>query len=1049
MKMLFKGLLPVFMYLLAQLLTIQAVHGQSPLHDSLRSHLTYFEENAKDPDLKQAVKEAQALATVSSIDSLLWEKLFEVEDLLANTLQIDHQRIVSYANLLLKLSASPNTKVVHPFYIRSLSKKAYLLEQIGDYNDALQLLEKVLVLKENLKGKEHSDYAESLDDLGKLYERMGEYHKAVSVVNQSLEIKRKTVGEEDAAYAESLTTLFIILYQDMGQYEQALPLVLQALRIRKKVFGEEDAIYAESLNNLAGLYESIGDYGKALPLYLQEVAIMKKAVGEDHPDYSYSLNDLAYLYEDMGQYLKSIPLYLQALDIRKKSLGEEHPYYAISLNNLAHAYWAMGNFKQALPLAETALQIRKKELGEENVDYAISLISLARLHTEMHNYDTAKSLCNKALLIRKKVIGTEDVYYAIGLNNLAYLYELQGEEEQALQSYEQVLTIREKLLGTEHPDYSGTLNDLGRLYSILNKKTMASSAFIKATVTDLKHLYRTFFSLSEQEKMIFTEKKADQFSYIPSLIYLQGYDERNILNHLYQNELALKGMILEDQQTILNEIRKSKEIKSIRLYDQWRSNKAFLGKQLLLPVAERVSYFDSLNEATNRQEQELSLISGTFKNTQSAHAVTTKNISEKLKKNQAAVEFIRFNLFDKKWTDSIMYAALVLLPEDSIPHFIPLCEEKQLVRLLMSSSTASADYSAIQKLYPGKKNSKDDSLYQLIWKPLEKYLTNIHTVYYAPAGLLHRIAFQALRADSTHLLIEKYGLNQVLSTRSVALTTPVKPPLTASLWGHIKYNTSTNALVSRGSNTKSRGNHSFASLPDATSTFDFYTSDTRASRGREWGPLPATKNEVDQLKLILRHSGIRTTITTGNVATEEAFKKLDGKSPQVLHIATHGFFLPVAGNTPTINSEFSDNAFTVQQNPMFRSGLVLAGGNRAWKGAQVEPEKEDGILTAYEIAQMDLSNTNLVVLSACETALGDIQGNEGVIGLQRAFKMAGVKQIIMSLWQVPDKQTMQLMNLFYKNWLGGQTTRQALRNAQLKLKETYPPYYWAAFVLVE
>jgi len=134
---------------------------------------------------------------------------------------------------------------------------------------------------------------------------------------------------------------------------------------------------------------------------------------------------------------------------------------------------------------------------------------------------------------------------------------------------------------------------------------------------------------------------------------------------------------------------------------------------------------------------------------------------------------------------------------------------------------------------------------------------------------------------------------------------------------------------------------------------------------------------------------------------------------------------------------------------MFRSGLVLAGANSTWKGEIIPGRKEDGILTAYEIAQMDLSRTDLVVLSACNTALGDLKGNEGVIGLQRAFKMAGVKQMILSLWNVPDQQTVELMTMFYKNLINHESTKEALRNAQLKMKEKYPPYYWAAFVVVE
>ncbi|MEJ7736138.1 MAG: CHAT domain-containing protein [Chitinophagaceae bacterium] len=197
-------------------------------------------------------------------------------------------------------------------------------------------------------------------------------------------------------------------------------------------------------------------------------------------------------------------------------------------------------------------------------------------------------------------------------------------------------------------------------------------------------------------------------------------------------------------------------------------------------------------------------------------------------------------------------------------------------------------------------------------------------------------------------------------------------------------------------------------------------------------------------------AAINTTAFSGSAATEQGFKALDGKSPKLLHLATHGFFLPVAKSNPSnVDLNKGGNAFTVQQNPMFRSGLVLAGGNQTWKGGETIKGTEDGILTAYEIAQLDLSNTDLVVLSACETALGDLQGNEGVIGLQRAFKLAGVKQMIISLWKVPDEATVELMTVFYSNWLDGQTTREALRRAQLKMKEKYPPYFWAAFILVE
>ena len=220
---------------------------------------------------------------------------------------------------------------------------------------------------------------------------------------------------------------------------------------------------------------------------------------------------------------------------------------------------------------------------------------------------------------------------------------------------------------------------------------------------------------------------------------------------------------------------------------------------------------------------------------------------------------------------------------------------------------------------------------------------------------------------------------------------------------------------------------------------------------KTWGELPGTKLEIDSINNVCRQAKLNIMVVSDTAATEEAFKAFSGKSPQVIHIATHGFFLP-APEERMVNSSsghIDNNAFSIQEDAMFRSGLVLAGGNHTWKGGSTLNGREDGILTAYEIARMDLSNTDLVVLSACETADGDVNGSEGVIGLQRAFKMAGVKQMIMSLWEVPDKQTAELMTLFYKNWVAKYSAREALRKAQLTMKEQYPPLYWAGFVLVE
>lgn len=823
----------------------------------------------------------------------------------------------------------------------------------------------------------------------------------------------------------------------------------------KRRVGEKHPLYAMSITSIAILYMFRGDYEKALPLLQRSIAIMKEISAEDNPQYGIMVNNLALLYERMGQYDKALLLSQQALEIRKKTLPEDNPQYALlyplSLSNLASLYMRKEEYEKALPLFQQALNIRERLLGKEHPYYAISLNNLAQVYSYMGVYDKALPLFEQALEVYEKKFGKNDLEYIMGLDNLALLYKDMGNYEKSLPLIQQVLEWRRKNMGEAHPYYANSLNNLGLLDMLSNHPADASALFIKANNITLNHLARTYSSLSEQEKIVFLNQESSQFHYLPSLAFYQGLKEQQeIVNHVYSTELALKGMVLEDQRQMLRSVRQSGDTRTLSLYEQWRFNKALLGRQALLPKAQRVSYLDSIEEATDKWEQELSRRSADFRNMQHSQTLSARDIFNKLEKGQAVVEFLRFRLYNKKWTDSIMYAAIVILPQDSNARFVPLCEERELMRILRPSINANA---SIYRLYPpkklsNKKASSSDSLYQLIWKPLEKHLTGVNTIYYAPAGLMHRIAFQAMRPDSTHLLIDIYQLNQLLSTRQVASQLPATKQLTAAaIWGNIDYN------LEKVEGTKiNHGLDSSVKKTDTTdSSFNLYSWDTRGLRSKEWNTLPGAKKEIDSIGNLFRQAGIPHVTKSGVLATEEAFKELDGKSPQLLHLATHGFFLPVVSTrhlkTYDLNSD--KNVFTVQQDPMFRSGLVLAGANITWTGKSGLPGKEDGILTAYEIAQIDLSNTDLLVLSACETALGDLQSNEGVIGLQRAFKIAGVKQMMLSLWRVPDKETMELMTLFYKNWLSGQTTREALRSAQLKMKNKYAPFYWAAFVLIE
>jgi CHAT domain-containing protein len=275
-----------------------------------------------------------------------------------------------------------------------------------------------------------------------------------------------------------------------------------------------------------------------------------------------------------------------------------------------------------------------------------------------------------------------------------------------------------------------------------------------------------------------------------------------------------------------------------------------------------------------------------------------------------------------------------------------------------------------------------------------------------------------------------------MSIRQLALKEAVKKSNTSiALFGDASFTMDSLAIIK---NTSANN--------DATAVY--FSGTSRSETKNAWIDLPGTAKEINDIQSLFQSNRIVSSIYTKEKATEEGFKLLSGKASAIIHLATHGFFLPEREKKDQLIPGEDKNAFTLADDPMLRSGIILAGANRVWSGKEPVKAREDGIVTAYEISQLDLHNSNLVVLSACETALGDVNGTEGVFGLQRAFKLAGVDNMLLSLWRVPDAETAELMTLFYKYLLQGKTAREALNEAQKEMRKKYAPYYWAAFVII-
>lgn len=930
--------------------------------------------------------------------------------------------------------------------VDSLIKESRNLVTRMDFQKALSLnliAEQLVVDK---FGKESVEYGTICFNRGRILKFKGDYLEAEKSYLESKRIRFKFLGDNHPDYAWSLNNLAAV-YLDLGNYEKAEPLYTEAKSIREHVLGKDHPDYAGSLNNLANLYVKMGSYEKAERYYLESKSIKSKISGERSAMFATSLNNLANLYFVMGNYEKAEPLYLEAKSILEALLGKEHPDYSMSLNNLATIYWNMGDHEKAERYYLETKTIREKTLGKDHPEYASCLNNLAWLYLDMGNYEKAEPMFLESKSIREKVLGKNHPDYATSINSLANLYLRQSKYEEAESLFVDAKTIREKTLGSQHPDVANSIMNLANLYWDKNDYEKAESNFINASRLEHSIMIRALKHLSEREMNKFLLKNKDKQSRIFSFAQQASLERAKcseIFGTCYNHLLFYKGFLLNADLQIkrlaLLDSSTSEKLKLLKVYGRQ------LAAELVKPVSEQKNVIQ-LESKSNDLEKELSREVSGFGEVMKQ--INWQDVQKQLKINEVAIEFIHYTYYDKiKETDKVMYAALIIKSDpaqNSRPEFITLFEEKAIDSLLKSKTERRADY--VNNLYTiadrgvSEVKVKARSLYELIWKPIVSTLSGIEKIYYAPSGLLHRINVGAIPINEEQTLNDQYILVELSSTRQLVQSPENNTTKhEALLIGGIQYDLDSVLL-----NESNRGK----------------AEQLLSSRGDSWNYLKWTEREVSSLKSMLETDSTKVELKKGFSATEEYFKSIgtEKSSPRILHIATHGYFFPELKvnslqvmDSRSISDGREESVFRNSENPMIRSGLILAGGNVAWKtGKPFKEGMEDGILTAYEISQMNLSNTELVVLSACETGLGDIEGNEGVYGLQRAFKIAGAKYLIMSLWQIPDQETKEFMVGFYKNWLEKKLSiPDAFRMTQKEMKERFiNPYQWAGFVLVE
>ena len=881
----------------------------------------------------------------------------------------------------------------------------------------------------------------------KLYQQ-GRYREAIPIAEKVLTISEKVLGPEHPNTATSLNNL-AELYRNMGAYDKAEPLYRRSLAIREKVLGPDHPDTAQSLNNLGLLYNSLGAYEKAEPLYRRSLAIKEKVMGPEHPNTATSLNNLTMLYRATGAYDKAEPLLRRSLAIREKVLGPEHASTAQSLNNLAALYdEGMGAYDKAEPLYRRSLAIREKVLGPDHPDTAISLNNLAMLYGVMGAYDKAEPLLRRSLEIREKVLGPEHASTAQSLNNLAMLYYSMGAYDKAEPLYRRSLEISEKVLGPEHPNTATFLNNLAGLYTSLGRDLEALAFIERAQGIDRKRIEQIFGFAAEAQQTTFLATQEDALHFYFSLLRQRFPDNPGAKRKGLDVWLSRKGILLEAQKRIQDALVDRDNPQAREAFAKLTQVRQELAKLFLRGPGKEGSkaYRERIAELTGKKEileGQLSRLSQSFAQRRKTTGATTADVAAVLPSGTVLIEFARIRdvNFKKGIWASFRYLAFVLRPgkADDVS-LIDLGEADGIDRKVAAFKKALRDpkgpHATLIRL--------STELNQAVFAPLKPAIGGTKRLFLSPDGSLNLIPFEVLRSPEGRYLIEDYTFIYLAAGRDLAGFGMVNNKGgKALLLGDPDFDLDPKILVT-------------AKKAESGASIGLRSRDMKSLRFER---LPGTREEVEAIAALLGKD--RCELFTGTQALEEVL--MSRESPRILHLATHGFFLDdqglpqaeeglrgisiVAKDTPAGKKD----AIKIE-NPLLRSGIVLAGANRA----MISEGSTTGIVTAEKILGLRLRGTDLVILSACETGMGEVKNGEGVYGLRRAFTQAGAKSIVMSLWDVPDLETKELMVSFYRNILSGKMRRdEALRQAVFKQMETVKlrygesnPRYWGAFVFL-
>jgi CHAT domain-containing protein len=963
----------------------------------------------------------------------------------------------------------------HNTYLEALDFRAEIFTTFEEYKKAVEMLEQSAKVKLLKYGKEDWEVAYYHAKLADAQIQSGDYKNSETNIEYAVEMLKQLSNKKPMLQYGDALAIQAKLYAGLGLYDEAEQIFTKAIKIYNELSNEYPNIKGRNIEEMASLYVRLGEFAIAEDRLRYIIDIRKNLYGNECRELIKPYIELGNLYLIKGEYQTAEKYAAEALNIAKKQQGEKSPSYADALTLQARIYFAIGSYHKAEDNLLKSGEIYKQFFGNKNIRLVNILSLLANVTYEINNNDIEES---EKLLIQAKTIveanfDNKHPMYAEALKNLAYLYIEDSRIDQAIvnleaanqiwesklakknlssaelamllgdvylakkefkkaqRAYNRAESIYKEILSRKHPDYVKVESKLAQMHYITGDYKKANDKIEDIVLNYIEFIQKYFPSLSENEKAEFWQLIKQDFEFYNSLAVAQAETRPQLIKTMYDFSLLTKGMLLNSSIKIRKQIMNSPDTALKQLYQKWIDKKELLTSVLAMNQEEMI------NQNINPQivqteiealEKQLSEESDIFSGFVASNLISWEDVQKSLKEGEAAVEIIRFNYFGKNgFTDTIKYAALIITPETK--------KRPELVVLENGNTLETKGLKFYRNCMTH--HIEDDYSYINFWQPIEKaFDKNVKKVFVSPDGVYNQINIESLFIHEENIyVLDKYNINIVSNTKDIVTNRKVVEKTKR------KKTTSATTNVSNTRTAVLFGNPNFYSKPTIEHTA--YANQQRGI-GSFIAALPGTDKEIKAIQQMLTAKNWQIKSYTKEQASEQILKNLE--SPTVLHIATHGFFDEKPNNSAGISTM---SATRIAQNPLLRSGILTANAGDMLLDRNVNYNSQDGVLTAFEAMNLNFDNTDLVILSACETGLGKVEAGEGVFGLQRAFLVAGAKTIVMSLFKVSDDATQKLMTLFYQKWLQTGKIHESFYEARKELRKEYPePIYWGAFNIV-